>query len=157
MRKQYYEYRHTVGLEETNLVGSVHLINYVRWQGQCREMFLLENAPGVLDELDDALEFRTVNSECDYVAEVGAFDEVLIRMRLEELTQTHIGFAFDFIRVRDGAEQLAGRSRQRLACVRSAGGGSTPAQVPPQLGAALEDYAAVPVTYRLIAGSGGRG
>ena len=49
--EQYYEYRHVVGFEETNLVGNVYYVNYVRWQGRCREMFLLEHAPSVLDEL----------------------------------------------------------------------------------------------------------
>ena len=34
--EQYYEYRHVVGFEETNLVGNVYYVNYVRWQGRCR-------------------------------------------------------------------------------------------------------------------------
>ncbi len=36
----YYEIRHTVGFEETNLVGNVYYVNYLRWQGRCRETFL---------------------------------------------------------------------------------------------------------------------
>ena len=30
---QYYEYRHVVGFEETNLVGNVYFVNHLRWQG----------------------------------------------------------------------------------------------------------------------------
>ena len=100
---QYYEYRHLVGFEETNLVGNVYYVNYVRWQGRCREMFLLEHAPGVLDELRDDLKLFTIKAECEYLAEVSAFDELSIRMRLEELTQTQIGFAFEYVLLRDGA------------------------------------------------------
>ena len=37
---KYYEYPHMVGFEETNLVGNVYYVNYLRWQGRCREMFL---------------------------------------------------------------------------------------------------------------------
>ncbi|NUP02426.1 MAG: acyl-CoA thioesterase, partial [Nonomuraea sp.] len=44
----YYEYLHTVGFEETNLVGNVYYVNYLRWQGRCREMFLKERAADVL-------------------------------------------------------------------------------------------------------------
>ena len=51
----YYEYRHIVGFEETNLVGNVYYVNYLRWQGRCREMFLSERAPDVLAELQDDL------------------------------------------------------------------------------------------------------
>ena len=39
-------------------------------------------------------------------------------MRLEELTQTQIGFAFDYVRLRNGPEELIARGRQRVACMR---------------------------------------
>ena len=156
MRKQYYEYRHVVGLEETNLVGNVYHVNYARWQGRCREMFLLEHAPGVLDELRGDLKLFTVNSECEYAAGISAFDEVSIRMRLEEMTQTHIGFAFDFVRVREGVEKLIARGRQRVACTRGVNGATAPARVPLQLEAALEAYMATPATYPVTTGTGGR-
>lgn len=141
MRKQYYEYRHVVGFDETNLVGDVYDVNYVRWQGRCREMFLLEHAPTVLDELRGDLELSTVQSECVHLAAPSAFDEVSVRMRLEELTPTQIGFAFDYVLVRDGVERLIAQGRQRVACLRDADGATAPARVPAQLAAALEAYA----------------
>jgi enediyne biosynthesis thioesterase len=157
VRNQYYEYRHVVGLEETDLVGTVYPVNYARWLGRCRELFLLEHAPGVLDELEDDLQLYTISSECEQLAEISAFDEVSIRMRLEELTQTQIGFAFDYVRVREGVEELTARSRQRVACVRGGNGAATSARVPVQLGTALEDYVIVPTSYPSVAGTGGRG
>ena len=90
---RYYEYRHVVSFEETNLVGNVYYVNYMRWQGRCREMFLLESAPGVLDDLRGDLKLFTITSECEYLAEITAFEEVSIRMSLEDLTQTQIGAA----------------------------------------------------------------
>jgi enediyne biosynthesis thioesterase len=156
MRKQYYEYRHVVDFEETNLVGDVYDVNYVRWQGRCREMFLLEHAPGVLDELSGDLSLLTVEAECEYLAEISAADEVSIRMRMEELTPTQIGFAFDYVRVREDGEELIARGRHRVACMRGVNGDHTPARVPPQLGAALDPYAVVPITYPVVAGTGGR-
>src|ERR1700693_4739944 len=107
--EQYYEYRHVVGFEETNLVGNVYYVNYVRWQGRCREMFLLEHAPSLLDELRGDLKLFTIKSECEYLSEISAFDELSIRMRLEDLTQTQIGFAFDYVRVFEGGEVLIAR------------------------------------------------
>ena len=47
----YYEYRHIVGFEETNLVGNVYYVNYLRWQGRCRELFLKDMAPDVLEDV----------------------------------------------------------------------------------------------------------
>src|ERR1022692_1570665 len=105
--KSYYEYRHIVSFEETNLVGNVYYVNYLRWQGRCREMFLLEHAPDVLTELRDDLKLFTLNAECEYLAEISAFDQLSIRMRLEELTQTQIAFAFDYVHLHDGMESNA--------------------------------------------------
>lgn len=156
MRKQYYEYRHVVGFEETNLVGNVYNVNYARWQDRCREMFLLEHAPGVLDELSDDLVLRPIESQCEYLAEACAFDEVSIRMRLEELTQTQIGFVFDVVRVREGVEDLIARCRQRVACMRDIDGVVTPAPVPPQLASELRAYAIAPATNPRGRGTGGR-
>lgn len=157
---QYYEYRHIVGFEETNLVGNVYYVNYVRWQGRCREMFLLEHAPNVLDELRADLKLFTIKSECEYLAEISAFDELSIRMRLEELTQTQIGFAFDYVRIREGVEELIARGRQRVACMRGANGSTAPVRVPEQLRLALEGYTVkAPRQGRLVSGhmgSGGR-
>ncbi len=157
---QYYEYRHVVGFEETNLVGNVYYVNYVRWQGRCREMFLLEHAPGVLDELRRDLKLFTIKSECEYLTEISAFDELSIRMRLEDLTQTQIGFAFDYVRVREEVEELIARGRQRIACMRASNGSTVPVRVPEELRRALENYVLSPPGQGRIAsarlGVGGR-
>lgn len=139
--KTYYEYRHIVSFEETNLVGNVYYVNYLRWQGRCREMFLLEHAPDVLIELRDDLKLFTLSAECEYLAEISAFDQLSIRMRLEELTQTQIAFAFDYVSLAGELEQLVARGRQRVACMRGKAGEVTPARVPESLRVALEGYA----------------
>ncbi len=36
---------------ETSLVGNVYFTNYLLWQGHCRERFLMEHAPEVLELL----------------------------------------------------------------------------------------------------------
>ena len=137
-------------------MGNVYYVNYVRWQGRCREMFLLEHAPGVLDDLRGDLKLFTIKSECEYLAEITAFDEVLVRMRLEELTQTQIGFAFDYVRLRDGFEELIARGRQRVACMRGSNGSTTPTRIPEQLRQALEGYEIRVPQQLKIAGTGGR-
>src|SRR5450755_4116817 len=112
----YFEHLHTVGFEETSLVGNVYYVNYLRWQGRCREMFLFEHAPDVLADLRGDLKLFTIKAECEYFAEISAFDEVSIRMRLQELTQTQIGFTFDYVRVSGPLELLVAQGGQRVAC-----------------------------------------
>lgn len=136
----YYEYRHLVGFEETNLVGNVYYVNYVRWQGRCREMFLRERAPAVLADLQHDLKLFTLKVECEFLAEITAFDELSIRMRLEDLTQTQIGFAFDYVRLVDDREELIARGRQRIACMRGPNNDTRPSRVPEALRQALSVY-----------------
>jgi enediyne biosynthesis thioesterase len=142
----YYEYRHLVGFEETNLVGNVYYVNYLRWQGRCREMFLLEHAPQVLAEIRDDLKLFTLKVECEFLSEISAFDELSIRMRLEDLTQTQIGFAFDYVKLTGGVEVLVARGRQRIACMRGPNTDTRPAKVPEELRRALSRYTLVRAT-----------
>ncbi|HEY3750284.1 MAG TPA: acyl-CoA thioesterase [Pseudonocardiaceae bacterium] len=138
----YYELRHTVGFEETNLVGNVYYVNYLRWQGRCREMFLKEKAPSVLEEVRVDLKLFTLKVECEFFAEITAFDELSVRMQLEELTQTQIQFSFDYVQLTaDGNENLVARGRQRIACMRGENMATAPTRVPEQLREALAPYA----------------
>jgi len=135
-----YEMRHRVGLEETNLVGNVYFVNHLRWQGRCREMFLAEHAPEVLDELKRDLALATVRCSCEYLAELDAFDEVAVRMRLAERAQNRLTLRFEYVRVGDGREELVARGEQTIACLRREGARTVPAPIPAALAAALVPY-----------------
>ncbi|MEV0774236.1 acyl-CoA thioesterase [Streptomyces sp. NPDC050433] len=138
----YFEYRHVVGFEETNLVGNVYYVNYLRWQGRCREMFLRTHAPDVLADVLADLKLFTLKVDCEFFAEISAFDELSVRMRLTELVQTQLEFSFDYVRLApEGTEKLVARGRQRVACMRGPNNATVPALVPEALVQALESYA----------------
>jgi enediyne core biosynthesis thioesterase len=140
--ENYFEYKHTVGFEETNLVGNVYYVNYVRWQGRTREMFLKTKAPEVLEDLRDDLKLFTLKVDCEFYAEITAFDELSIRLRLQELAQTQLEFSFDYVKLdADGGETLVARGRQRIACMRGPNTRTVPSMVPPALIRALQPYA----------------
>jgi enediyne biosynthesis thioesterase len=139
---KYFEILHTVGFEETNIVGNVYYVNYLRWQGRCREMFLKERAPDVLADLQADLKLFTLKVDCEFFAEITAFDELAIRMRLIDLGQTQIEFGFDYLRLDPGGgETLVARGRQRVACMRGPNNRTGPTRVPEPLARALEPYA----------------
>lgn len=139
---KYFEYPHTVGFEETNIVGNVYYVNYLRWQGRCREMFLKQHAPDVLADLQADLKLFTLKVDCEFYAEITAFDDVSIRMRLVDLVQTQLEFSFDYVRLDPGGgETLVARGRQRVACMRGPNARTTPTRVPEALSRALAPYA----------------
>jgi enediyne biosynthesis thioesterase len=136
-----YEYRHRVGFEDTNLAGNVYYVNHLRWQGRCREMFLLEHAPEVLDDLAAGLALATVRCSCDYLAELQAFDEVALRMRLAAVAQNRITLHFDYFRRTADGDELVARGEQQVACMRRDGGAMVPAPIPAALREALRPFA----------------
>lgn len=137
-----YEYHHLVGFEETNLVGNVYYVNHLRWQGRCREMFLRDHAPEILAELTRGLALATVRCTCDYLAELEAFDEIVLRMRLGGVLQNRITLNFEYWRRRgDEAEELVARGEQVVACMRREGGRAVPTAIPAPLREALKPYA----------------
>lgn len=138
---QFYEYRHIVGFEETSLVGNVYYTNHLRWQGQCREMFLHEHAPEILTEFDKGFALATVNVSCEYLAELAAFDEVLIRMRLGVLKQNRITMRFEYWRVNGAGEELVARGEQEIACMQRDGNEMRAVPIPKGLRNALSAYA----------------
>ena len=136
-----YEYRHLVGFEETNLVGNVYYVNHLRWQGRCREMFLRDHAPEILEELSRGLALATVRCSCDYLAELEAFDPVVIRMRLGGIVQNRITLLFEYWRPGGDGEELVARGEQVVACMRREGKRAVPTSIPPALREALKPYA----------------
>jgi len=136
-----YEYRHVVGFEETNLVGNVYYVNHLRWQGRCREMFLRDHAPSVLEDLEGDLALATVRCSCEYLGELRALDEIVVRMRLASLAQNRIGLDFEYWRPAGEAEELVARGQQEVACMRREGENMVPAPIPEALREALRPYA----------------
>jgi enediyne biosynthesis thioesterase len=132
-----YEYRHVVGFEETNLIGNVYYANHVRWQGRCREMFLRDRAPEVIEALKYGLVLVTTRVSCEFMAELVAFDEIILRMRLGELAQNRITMNFEYWR----GPELVARGEQQVACMQREGAQVVPVPVPAQLREALREYA----------------
>ena len=135
-----YEYHHIVSFQETNLVGNVYYANYVQWQGRCREMFLKDNAPDIITELCQGLALVTVRVSCEYLSELFAFDNVIIRMRLGEIKQNRITMLFEYWRVTDEGEELVAKGEQQTACMRREDGETRPTPIPAQQKLALENY-----------------
>ena len=135
-----FEYRHVIGFEETNLVGNVYYTNYLLWQGRCRETFLYEKAPEILEQIKDGLHLVTTHCSCEYFTELKAFDEIEIHMTLKGVQQERIDLDFEYWRGTDGQKQLVARGGQQIACILPDGSRA----IPDILRSALEPYATTP-------------
>ena len=136
----FYEYRHVVTFRDTNLFGNVYFVNHVMWQGECREHFLRDHAPEVLGQLHEGLLLVTVSCRCDYLEELNAFDEVLVRMSLVESLQNRIDLRFDYVRRAGNREVLCAVGQQRIACMAREGEHIVPVRIPDSLERALARF-----------------
>jgi enediyne biosynthesis thioesterase len=108
-----FEYRFALGFQETNVVGNVYFANYFLWQGKCREDFLRQYAPQVLDDFKRGYGLITQDCACEFQNEAFAFQTILMRMQLDRLTRTGMSMLFEYWREVDGApETLLARGRQ---------------------------------------------
>jgi len=140
MARPTFDYRHQVTLEETNLLGNVYFAHYLRWQGQCRERFLAERAPGVFAALGPELTLVTVSCGCDYYAELLVLDIVELRMSLLGSPANQVHMSFDYYRLGAGTAELVARGRQVVACARRDGRSMRPVDIPAELQNALIPY-----------------
>ena len=141
-QRRAYEYRHIVTFAETNVVGNVYFSHIVAWQGRCRELFLKEHAPDVLDALTQGLSLVTLNVQCDYLAELRAFDEIILRMRLLRQVQNRLLLKFDYVRVNQTGEEIVARGSQEIASMVQTPNGLSPTPIPDSLAKALRPFVA---------------
>jgi enediyne core biosynthesis thioesterase len=138
--KRTYDYRHIVTFQDTNVVGNVYFANHLAWQGACRELFLRDHAPGVLQRLPAELALVTVSCQCDYLAELAVFDEVVLKMSLAEALQSRLDLRFDYVRTAPGGEELVAIGRNRIGCMKRDGHRMVPAPIPDELYTAALQY-----------------
>ncbi len=139
-----FDYHHVVTFEDTNLVGNVYFTRYFSWQGRCREMFLLQHAPTVLDELSADLALVTLHCNCDYFDELRVSDEVVVSMFLQGTQQNRVAVGFEYARVSHGSRTPVARGAQEVACMRRTDGRLHPTPVPEALRSALAAYGPLP-------------
>ncbi|MEI2369048.1 MULTISPECIES: acyl-CoA thioesterase [Niallia] len=140
-----YSYQHTVSFEETNLVGNVYYTNYVKWQGICREFFLKDKAPDIIDLLQRGLYLVTTKVSCQYLSELFAFDRVEIKMFSGGTKLNKVKMLFEYWKVSEDSTplELVCRGEQEIACLYKEDGQLKVIEVPDSLKKALKKYEVV--------------
>ena len=131
----FFEYRHLVTFQDTNLVGNVYFSKYFDWQGKCREALLLQHYPEIVEDLREGFGMATEFAHMEYHREAFLNDEILIRMYVPELSRNRIAFAFKFLRASD--EVLLAEGRQAVIWVNRQ---HRPSLMPERLYTLIADY-----------------
>lgn len=150
-----FKYKHIVSFEETNLVGNVYFSNFIKWQGLCREAFLFNHVQQISDESSKMIPISTLlssgklalvtlNTACNYLKELKAFDKISIHLHLEGVNNNRIKMKFlYYIEHETAKEELIAEGSQEIACMeRDDSGGMNvyKDQIPYELFVALKPY-----------------
>jgi enediyne core biosynthesis thioesterase len=96
--------------------------------------------PPPLNDLANGLALVTTLFSCEYLAELMAFDEVRLDMRLKAMSGNRAAFTFQYWRCNRSPEDLVATGEQEIACLRSVAGQMGSCDVPLPLRAALRPY-----------------
>lgn len=137
-----YEYRFITTFEETNLVGNIYFANYVLWQGKCREMFLYEYCPEVIEEINNGLLLITLDVSAQYISQLFAFDTVVMRMSLEAQSSNRLQMNFEYYKEEKDGEKLTlvCKGTQAAASMKAINGNIVPVSFPESMLQVLQDY-----------------
>ncbi|MEM9820299.1 MAG: acyl-CoA thioesterase [Bacteroidota bacterium] len=137
----FFEYRFITTFEETNLVGNIYFANYVLWQGKCREMFLQEYCPDVIDAIGNGLALITLDLSAQYVSQLHAFDQVVMRMSLEAQSESRLLMSFEYYKEEiNETLTLVCKGTQATAAMREQNGKMIPVHYPDSMLEVFEEY-----------------
>lgn len=137
----YFEFQFQTTFEETNLVGNIYFANYVLWQGKCREMFLYEYCPEVIEEINNGLALITLDLSVQYYSQLFAFDKVVMKMSLQAQSTSRLMMHFDYYgKNEDGTLRLIAKGSQATAAMRHKDGKLEPTHFPESLYEVFEKF-----------------
>jgi enediyne biosynthesis thioesterase len=137
----YFEYRFITTFEETNVVGNIYFANYAVWQGKCREMFLYEYCPDVIEAISNGLYLITLDLSVQFISQLFAFDKVVMRMYIEAQSDSRVLMRFEYFCDKDDKLTLVCKGHQASAVMRNQNGIMVPTQFPDSMLEIITEYA----------------
>jgi enediyne biosynthesis thioesterase len=141
--KNYFETSFVTTFADTNVVGNVYFANYISWQGKCRELFIAEFCRDVLAEINAGLALVTLDLSCRYVEQLRALDKVVMRMNVEELSESRMLMSFLYYRQDQDRQTLVCQSHQSAASMRYIDGNFVVVPFPASMLDAIREYTLV--------------
>lgn len=139
--RSYYQHEFITTFEETNVVGNIYFANYAVWQGKCREHFLFEYCPEIIDEINSGLALITLDLSIEYISQLFAFDRVMMKMFLEGKSSSRLLMGFEYYKIQSkGDIELVARGSQSTIAMRLMNDRLTPVEYPKSIFRVFEEF-----------------
>ncbi|MCM8782027.1 MAG: acyl-CoA thioesterase [Candidatus Omnitrophica bacterium] len=107
----------TVYLTDTNLFGNTYFARYFDWQGMAREAFFKQIVGDFNKFLQSRIKLVTIEAYIKYHHEVTLFDEVIIKVKPDNIQIATFNLIFTYLNKKTG--QLVAEGRQKIGFVDS--------------------------------------
>ncbi len=81
-------------LEDANLIGNIYFANYPKWLGRTMDAYFYKTIPEFFTGSPKG-EFLCLNCELEHLRESMPFDEIVVKMYLEEMFERGMNFHFE--------------------------------------------------------------
>jgi len=119
MAKKEFVFEKTVYLKDTNIFGNAYFASYFDWQGMAREEFFKQIVKDKDKFLQTGIKFVTIEAAIRYHHEVTLFDEVIIKIRPDNVQLTTFDLIFTYLNKKTG--ELVAEGRQKIGLIDSTG------------------------------------
>lgn len=107
-----FEYRSTVTVGDTNVLGNMYFANYFKLQGAAREMWFHERIDPGFSCFADGLIVVTSSADCDYFKDFYLTNRILIQLQVESIGKASVELLFSFFS--EDTLELHAVGRQKL-------------------------------------------
>lgn len=108
-------FKKTVYLTDTNAFGNAYFARYFDWQGMAREEFFKSIVKDYQKLIQARIKFVTIEASIKYHSEVVLFDEVVIRIRPENIKTTTFDLIFTYIN--KNTDEVVAKGKQKIGFV----------------------------------------
>lgn len=115
MDKKEFIFEKTVYLTDTNLFGNTYFARYFDWQGMAREAFFKQLIGDFNKFLQSRIKLVTIEAHIKYHHEVTLYDEVVIKVRAENIKIATVDLVFTYLNKK--TSQLVAEGKQKIGFV----------------------------------------
>src|SRR3989338_1238504 len=101
----------TVFLKDTNAEGNTYFARYFDWQGMAREAFFREVIGDINKFLQAGIKFVTIEAYIRYRNEVTLFDEVIIKVKPDNVSIATFNLIFTYLNKKTGGVVAEGKQK----------------------------------------------
>lgn len=130
-----YVYPVKVLIGDTNIEMNVYWLNFLKWFGQAREIFIFQGVPEIMDILMSGVKMVTYETNFKHLKEAHLLDDIIVRITVGEIRPASARLDAEFILAK--TDEILARGWQRIVFTDMS---NKPIRIPDPIKAFAKEY-----------------